>query len=284
MYMSEIAPQRISEFLRIVFVRLWQEYAGLPAGDILAHIPLATQLSETEKEYLPSTHTPRYERAIRLASIPFVKAGWLVKNKGRWFITEEGKQACKGFSSAQAFNQEAARILDEWRESRAVLSLITEEAEERAWEQIHTYLQEMRPYDFQVLVGDLLKALGYHLAWVAPPEKERGLVNFVVYTDTMGLNIPRIKVHVLHSGQPVMFEGLKAFMSVLGKDDAGIYISSGGFTGNVKEEVQAQRVIRITLIDLENFFDLWLEYYDRLTQEARQRFPLRPIYFLSLPE
>ena len=278
--MNEIAPQRIGEFLRIVFVRLWQEHIGLPVGDVLAHIPQATQLTETEKEYLPSTHTPRYERVIRLATIPFVKAGWLVKSKGRWYLTDEGKRACKGFQYAQAFYQEAARILNEWRQNRSVLSLITEEAEEKAWEQIRTYLQEMRPYEFQVLAGDLLRAMGYHLTWVAPPEKDRGFVNFVVHTDSLGLSFPRIKVHVLHSGQSVMFEGLKAFMSVLGTEDAGIFISSGGFTSNVLEEVQAQKLYRITLIDLENFFDLWVEYYDKLTHEARQRFQLKPIYFL----
>ena len=268
----------------MVFVRLWQEPNGLPAGEVLAHIPQATRLNETEQEYLPDSHIQRYERVVRLATIPCVKAGWMVKNKGRWFITDEGKQACKSFSTAQAFSQEAGRIMDAWRQSRSVLALITEEAEEKAWGQIHTYLQELRPYEFQVIVGDLLKALGYHLTWVAPPEKERGFVNFVVHTDALGLNMPRIKVHVLHTGQPVMFEGLKAFMSVLGTDDAGIFISSGGFTGNVLEEARDQRIYRITLIDLEYFFDLWLEYYDKLTQEAQQRFPLKPIYFLSSPQ
>lgn len=282
--MSDIAQKRVSEFLRIVFVRLWQEYAGLSAGDVLAHIAQATQLTETETEYIPSTHTPRYERVVRLATIPFVKAGWMVKSKGRWYLTEEGKRACKGFPNSQAFYQEATHILDEWRENRSVLSFVTEEAEEKAWEQIRRFLQEMRPYEFQVLIGDLLKAMGYHLIWVAPPEKDRGFVNFIVNTDSLGLNLPRIKVHVLHTGQPVMFEGLKAFMSVLGTDDAGIFISSGGFTNSVMEEAQAQRIYKITLLDLESFFDLWVEYYDRLTHTAQQRFPLRPIYFLSLLE
>ena len=279
--MTEIAPQRIGEFLRIVFVRLWQESAGLPVGDILAHIPQATQLTEYEKGHFPSTHTPRYERVIRLATIPFVKTGWLVKGRGRWLLTDEGKRACKSFPTAEAFYKEAARIFDEWRQSRSLLALVTEEAEEKAWEQIRSYLQELRPYEFQILVGDLLTAMGYHMAWVAPPEKDRGFVNFVIFADSLGISIPRIKVHVLHSGQPVLFEGLKAFMSVLGTEDAGIFISSGGFTGSVMEEAQAQKPYRITLIDLENFFDLWVEYYDKLTHAGRQRFALKPIYFLS---
>jgi restriction system protein len=279
--MTEITPQRIGEFLRIVFVRLWNERAGLPVGEILTHVSQTVPLTEYEKEFLPSTHSPRFERTIRLATNPFEKAGWLIKNKGRWILTDDGKRACTGFPTAEAFYQEAGRIFDEWRNGRSVLSLVTEEAEEKAWEQISTYLQEMRSYTFQLLVGDLLIAMGYAMAWVAPPEKDRGLVHFVVHTDALGLSVPRIKVHVLHSGQPVMFEGLKAFISVLGPDDAGIFFSSGGFTGNVIEEAQAHKPYGITLIDLENFFDLWVEYYDKLTQEARLRFPLKPVYFLA---
>ena len=185
--MSEIAPRRIGEFLRIIFVRLWQESAGLPAGEILAYIPQATLLTEYESGVSPSTRTPRYEKAIRLATTPYVHAGWLVKSRGRWLLTEEGKRACKSFPTADAFYQEAARIFDEWQESRSILALITEEAEERAWEQIRSYLQEMRPYEFQLLVGDLLTAMGYHMAWSAPPQKERGFVNFVIYADSSGL-------------------------------------------------------------------------------------------------
>src|SRR5664280_417791 len=112
--MSEIAPQRIGEFLRIIFVRLWQESAGLPAADILAYIPQATLLTDYEIGVSPSTRTPRYEKAIRLATTPYVNAGWLVKSRGRWLLTEEGKRACKSFASAEAFYNEAAHILEEW--------------------------------------------------------------------------------------------------------------------------------------------------------------------------
>jgi restriction system protein len=279
--MSEMTQQRISEFLRLIFVRLWQEPNGLPASEVLSHISQASRLTEYEEEFLPDSHTRRYERYVRLATIPFVKAGWMVKNKSRWFITDDGKRACKKFPTALAFSEEAGRILSAWRESRSALALVTDEAEEKAWDQVKAYLQELRPYEFQVIVGDLLKALGYHLTWVAPPEKERGFVNFIAHTDPLGLNLPRIKVHVLHTGQQVMFEGLKAFTSVLGTDDAGIFVSSGGFTNSVIEAALEQRLYRLTLLDLENFFDLWLENYDKLTQEAQLRFPLKPVYFLS---
>ena len=279
--MAEIGSQRIGEFLRVIFIRLWQERAGLPAGEVLAYVAEAIPLTDEEKEELPATRTFRFERAIRLATIPFEKAGWLVKSKGRWLLTDEGKRVCKGFPTAESFYQEAGRIFNEWRQNRSVLSLVTEEAEEKAWQQVSSYLQEMRPYTFQLLVGDLLVAMGYHMAWVAPPEKERGYVHYVVHADSLGMSLPRIKVHVLHSGQPVMLEGLKAFTSVLGPDDAGIFFCSGGFTGSVIEEAQTHAPYRVTLLDLENFFDLWVEYYDRLSHEAHLRFPLKPVYFLA---
>src|SRR5512135_1622837 len=179
--MDEIAPQRIGEFLRIVILLLWQEKAGLPVGDIMAFIPQAAQLTEYEKEVPPSTHTPRYARVIRLATTPYVKAGWLIKSKGRWFLTGEGKRACKSFPSEQAFDREAGRIFEEWRQNRSLQALVTEEAEDMAWEQIQAYLQELKPFEFQKLAEDLLRAMGYHVAWVAPAEKERGFVNFVIY-------------------------------------------------------------------------------------------------------
>ena len=279
--MDEITPQRIGEFLRIVFLRLWQESAGLPVGDVLAHIPQAIPLTDYEKAEILATHTPRYERAIRFATVPYVKAGWLEKSKGRWFLTDEGKRACRRFPNALAFYQEAARKLGEWQQNRPDQIIVTDEAEERAFEQVRNYLQGMQPYEFQSLIGDLLTTMGYHVAWVAPAEKQRGLINFVVHSDPLGLSNTRIKVHILHTGQPVLIEGLKAFMSGLAADEAGIFISSGGFTNSVIQAAHAQKSSRITLIDLESLFNLWVEYYDRLTQAGRQRFPLKPIHFLA---
>jgi restriction system protein len=279
--MTEITPQRIGEFLRIVFLRLWQEDAGLPVGELLAAIPQATTLTEYEQGISPSTRVPRYERAIRLAAIPFVKAGWLIKSKGRWYLTDEGRLACKSFQTAEAFSQATERILAEWLQARSLQAVVTEEAEEMAWEQIRSFLQQMDPHQFQTLVEDLLAAIGYHITWAAPPEKYRGYINFVIHSDPLGLSIPRIKVHVLHSGQPVLLEGLMAFASLLGADEAGIFISSGGFTRSVVEKAQVHTSSRVSLVDLADFYDLWVEYYDKLTQAARQRFPLKPVHFLS---
>jgi restriction system protein len=70
-------------------------------------------------------------------------------------------------------------------------------------------------------------------------------------------------------------------MSVLGSDDIGLFVSSGGFTSDAREEARTQERRKVTLLDLETLFDLWVEHYEKLTQEARQRFPLKPIHFLA---
>jgi len=292
--MADITRKRTGEFLRIVFEQLWDKTEGLPAKDILDAIPNSIQLTEYEKGfYLSTPNSPRYEKIIRFATIDLVHAGWLVKSKGRWFITEEGRQAYKKYKDPEDFYKEAARLFYEWKRNRPKKEgLITdeeevqkipftiEEAEEKAREQIKQFLQKMNAYEFQELVADLLRAMDYHVSWVAPPGKDSG-IDIIAYTDPLGASVPRIKVQVKHRDQSTAVEGLRAFLSVLGADELGLFVSSGGFTSGAREEARTQERRKVTLLDLENFFDLWIEHYEKLSQEARQRFPLKPIYFLA---
>ncbi len=70
-------------------------------------------------------------------------------------------------------------------------------------------------------------------------------------------------------------------MAVLGEGDVGLFISTSGFTKDAQDEARTQQNRKITLIDLEKFFDLWVEYYPKLEDAARRKFPLQPIYFLA---
>jgi restriction system protein len=278
---ADITLSRIGELLRSVFELLWNKPDGLPAKEIIAFLPEITQLTEFERGYSPPTNIPRYERIIRLATIPLVKAGWLVKNnKGRWYITEEGRQACRRYPNAQELYKEAIRLFEERRQSAPAVIMTVEEAEEKAWEQIQRYLQEARRIEFQTLAADLLEAMGYHVAWTAPAEKERGQIDIVAYVDPIGAKGPRILVQVKHKGQAITMEGLNAFLSVLGANDYGLLISTGGFTTEVKEEIRIDAFQKTTLLDLESFFDLWVKHYGKLSQEAQNRFPLKIVYFL----
>jgi len=292
--MADITRRRTGEFLRHVFEQLWDKPEGLPAKDILDAIPKSIKLTEYESGYYPSTpNSLRFEKIVRFATIDLVHAGWLVKSKGRWYLTEEGRQAYKKYSDPEDFYKEAVRLYQEWKRSRPKkeglvtdeqevqkISLTVEEAEEKAWEQIQQFLQKVKPYEFQELIADLLRAMDYHVSWVAPPGKDRG-IDIIAYTDPLGASVPRIKVQVKHRDQPTAVGELRAFMATLGTDDLGLFVSSGGFTSDAKDEARTQERRKVTLLDLENFFDLWVEHYEKLSQEARQRFPLKPIYFLA---
>jgi restriction system protein len=89
--MAEITRKRTGELVRIVVELLLEKPEGMPAQEILDHIPRAIELTEYEKGYYASSpNDPRYEKIVRFATVDMVKAGWLVKSKGQWILTEEG--------------------------------------------------------------------------------------------------------------------------------------------------------------------------------------------------
>ena len=279
--MADVTLNRIGELLRSVLELLWGKPDGMPAREVLAFLPEITALTEYERGYSPSTNMPRYERIVRLATIPLVKAGWLVKtDKGRWLITDEGRRAARRYPNARELYKEALRLYEESRQNDPAYTMAVEEAEEKAWDGIHRYLLETERTQFRSLVAELLRAMGYHVAWVAPPEKDHGQIDLVAHTDPIGTRGPRILVQVKHKGQPVTLEGVTTFLSLLGANDYGLFISSGGFTNEVMQEIRTDPTQRTTLLDLENFFDLWVEHYDKLSDQAKHRFPLKKIYFL----
>jgi restriction system protein len=280
--MTDIPLHRVSQLLRSIFELLWNRPDGLPARELLALIPEKIQLTLQEREYSPAVGGPFYEGMVRQATSPLVAVGWLVKNdKGRWYITEEGRQACRTFTNAQELYREALRQFEERRQGTLEAIMTVEMAEEKAWEQVQKFLHGLRPGEFQGLVADLLQAMGYFIGWVAPPEKSRGQVDVLAYVDPVGAKGPRILAQVKHKGQATTLEGLKSFASILGPNDYGLIISTGGFTADAREELRGSAFQRITALDLEAFFDLWVSYYGKLSSKAQARLPLKAVHFLS---
>jgi hypothetical protein len=76
-------------------------------------------------------------------------------------------------------------------------------------------------------------------------------------------------------------EELRSFLAMLSGDDVGLYVSTSGFTRDAEAEARTQHTRKITLIDRERLVELWIEYMDRIDEDARRRLPLRPIYVLA---
>jgi restriction system protein len=294
--MSEITRRRTGEFIRKLFDILIPHPDGMLAREVLAVLREKVQLSEYEQGSYESGGQ-RFEQIVRFATVDCVKAGWLLKQKGRWFVTDEGKKAHAALPDPEAFYRRAVKLYHEWkasqpggepgteeeiddRSSGKAASITFEQAEERAWLEIGQYLREMKPYDFQDLVAALLRAMGYHVSWVAPPGKDGG-IDIVAWSDPLGTRPPRIKVQVKRVAQNINVDGLRSFMAMLGDDDVGLFVTTTGFTKDAEDLARTQEKRKVTLVNLDKLFELWVENYGRLDDEARRRMPLRPIYFLA---
>jgi restriction system protein len=288
--MTDITVNRISEILRLVFDLLWFEPQGLYVSEIMRYIQATLPLSEYETGYYPyAPYSPRYEVVIRVGTIPLVRAGWLEKTKnGRWFITEAGREACKRYNNAADFFEESVRLFVQWKasENNRLVQIGANPynfAVENSWEQIRQYIDNLDMRDLREMVSVLLKAMGCTIAWSGPIGEDNGLVDLICYMDPLGLNSARIVVHVANKSQVSTRDGLSAFMNVLKPNDVGLYISLGGSTNDLNQFAMTQTQHRVRLIDLETFVDLWVEHQSKIDQDARIKFPLKPVYFLAFP-
>lgn len=293
--MAEITIRRTGEILRKLLELLMDKPEGMKAQDALSTLQHKIQLSDYEKGQFASGGGIRFDKIVRFATIDLVKAGWLVKEKGWWIITEDGKRAYQQYKEPDQFYRTAQKLYREWKLTRPEPSdveveddkvehkratITFEEAEEQAWGEIEDYLRNMNPYEFQKLVASLLKAMGYHVTWVAPPGKDGG-VDVLAWNDPLGTKPPRIKVQVKREQNAITVSVLRSFLALLGDNDVGIFVSTGGFTKDAQEEARTQQSRQVTLVNLERLYELWIEHMRSLDEEARDLFPLKPIYYLS---
>lgn len=294
--MADITGRRVGEVLRKLFEILRMHPDGMRAKDALSELAAAVTMTEYERGNYDSGGR-RFEKIVRFATVDCAKAGWLSKNKGIWSLTEAGSSAYDQLRDPETFYRRAQALYKEWRATQLDVSgggeevgqegvdsksasITYEQAEEQSWAEIDHYLRQMPPYEFQGLVASLLQAMGYHVSWIAPPGKDGG-IDIVALIDPLGTRPPRIKVQVKRQGAAVAVDGVRSFIAVLGDEDVGLYVSLGGFTKDAAEEARRQESRRVTLIDLEQLFDLWVDHYPKLTDDARRRLPLKPIYFLA---
>jgi restriction system protein len=273
---------------------------GVPARIALEQLAASATLTAYEAGVY-SSGSRRFEKIVRFATVDCVKAGWLLKEKGTWSVTDAGRDARIKLKDPEQFYKEAVRLYHQWKRTRDLMEGDTEEeadsseeidksaqitfeqAEEQAWKEIKDYLSSVDPYELQKLVADLLKAMGYYPSWVSPPGRDGGL-DIVAYPDPLGTKPPRIKVQVKRQAAAIDEDGLRSFLALVNEDDAGLFVSIGGFTRGAQEAARKQERRKITLIDLNRLVELWIEFYSKLDDLARERLPLTPIYFLTPKE
>jgi len=266
--MAEITRRRTGELLRELFSILMAAPAGMQARAALQALAERVTLTSYESDTYDSGGR-RFDKIVRFATVDCVKAGWLEKNKGIWTITEEGRAVHAELKDPEAFYRRAVKLYNEWRAAQPdaepapvaaglgdavtadtvdtadadspskAVSITFETAEEQAWDEISHYLRNMPPYDFQDLVADLLRAMGYYVSWVSPPGKDGG-IDILAQPDALGTRPPRIKVQVKRQQVAVTVDGLRSFMALLGDSEVGLFVCTGGFTKDAAHEARTQ--------------------------------------------
>lgn len=287
---------RKGEILLALFKLLEGAPDGMKPKEIIAKLTSKLELTEHEKgEY--ESGGRRFDKIVRFASIDAVKVGWLIKNNGEWMITPAGLEAMKKFPTPELMQKNEIKLYNEWRkthnpeggteekiedgeEASDGNSVTFEEAEEQAQESIDLFLHKMDPFEFQKLVAELLNAMGYHVIWISTPGKDGG-IDILAYTDPLGIQGPRIKVQVKQQQNAVSEPELKSFMSNIAQNDSGIYFCTGGFSSSAHNYARNQESKRIILVDSKMLVRLWIANMKKLSDQAWQRLPMTPIYFLT---
>jgi len=237
---------------------------------------------------------------LHFFGIECVKAGYLIKKKGVWYITNEGEGALS--LGAVGLLEAANAAYRKWEQAKQPLVGQGEQAEEGVVEESQqgqeATLQGMEqqaidglkkqiglknPYEFQDLVAALLRGMGYYTPFVAPIGKDGG-VDIIAYRDPLGTGLPRIKVQVKNRlNAPTTVQEVRQMMGLLQKDgEVGVFVSSGGFTSDAKTTARSSHV-HVEMIDSDRFIALWQEFYVKLVDEDKSLLPLKPIFFYAPP-
>jgi restriction system protein len=251
--MPEFTQQRYGELSRGVLVLLSKTPEGLPAREALAGLATSVPPTPFENEDWPRwPGVRRYEKTVRFSTIAIVKAGWLTKTAGTWAATEKGLEALSKYPDPLIFYKEADKLYRVWKKGQPEPVLAVEEEElggagfgleearELAWEGIRAHLTSMPPYDFQELVGALLRAMGYHVSWIAPPGADGG-IDIVAYSDPLGALGPRIKVQVKRQESKVSADGLRSFLACLVKMTSASSLPQGASQAPPRVRLGASR-------------------------------------------
>ncbi len=273
---------------------------GEAAGrEVIEEIEKTVQLDDWAKTVYEKTGYTRWKSCLHFYTIDLIKAGYLIKQRGIWYITPEGEAAIK--LGEVGLHEAAGAAYKNWRDANPkkmnnenvdsnVDKIDEEEQGEQAQEATLQQMEQLaidglrqqinskNPYEMQDLVAALLRGMGYYTPFVAPKGKDGG-IDVIAYKDPLGVVSPRIKIQIKHRENTASVQEIRELMGLLQKEnDVGMFISTGGFTSDAKTTARSSHV-HVELVGLDRFIGLWQEFYPKLNDEDKNRLRLRPVYF-----
>lgn len=175
---------------------------------------------------------------------------------------QEIKSLLKGTPLDETESEERENLIDDY--------------EEKSLTMIQDKIDSLDPWEMELLVAGLLRAMGYNL-----DEMKRGPdggVDILAYKDTFGFEEPIIKVQVKHRKQAAPTTEIQQLLGANPIHANGLFVSTGGYTSPA---INVANQNNIKLIDLEDLSRLLVSWYEKLPNETRSMIPMRKVY---LPE
>ena len=270
---------------------------SIPAKDLNPFVEANVDLNDWEREPAGKMRYIRWTNSFQFYSIDYVKAGFIIKKNGFWYLTPEGEAVLpKGKEEVMRLANDAYHA---WKRAQdaedvtrddtpeenteAAISMNLELLESDARDGIKKYIAAKTPYELQDMVAALLRAMGYYTPFIAPKGKDGG-IDIIAYVDPLGAQTPRIKVQVKHKPDTAIgASDIRALLGVLRQGDIALFVTSGTFSPDAKNTGTSSREF-IRLIDGDEFIEMWQEYYDKMSDDDKNMLPLKRIAFLGSNE
>lgn len=293
---TDLASKLVFETLKL----LKENDGELSSASLMELLPQRVKLDDWAKGVYEKSGYIRWQSILQFYSIDLLKAGFILKKKGVWYLTSEGEKIIakgeKGVFSASSKayqnwknakrDNEPSKNKEEHSEDQIEsasqqVSTLLEDAQSKGNLSFTKFiLEEFAPYKFQDLCAALLRGMGYYTPFIAPKGKDGG-IDIIAYKDPIGSTYPHIKVQVKYrQDSKATSQELRQLKGILTDDDNGIFVSIAGFATDALREFK-HSYPHIELIDLERFIELWQEFYEKMKDEDKALMPITPVYFVD---
>lgn len=293
---SRVLAARCNYYTLLLLSR--QDSGTMLFSELKKQLSALIDLGEWELYQYPTTGELRWVVNWQYYSIDLVKSGYLIKNKGEWCITDEGRDALDKYrDEPNKLFRQTHRLYAEWAknnkkqkesekdEEELIVdvphSVVLETIRQQAADDVRSYIEQRTAYEFQDMVAALFRSMGYYTPFVAPKGKDGG-VDVIAYSDPLGATKPILKVQVKHysMNNPVPVDVIHNIIGVA-KGDMPLVVTSGRFTENARDTARQNNV---RLIDGTEFIELWIEYYAKMSENDKLLMPIEPVYFVKRGE
>lgn len=136
---------------------------------------------------------------------------------------------------------------------------------------LDTLSKQLKGYDLEDFVADLLNAMGYRTT-VSPHGGDSG-IDITAYKDELP---PRIVVQVKSTDGDIKENTIQSLKGAMREGDYGLFVTLSKYTNNAQKYLDNTPMIRG--INGNELADLILKYYEQLSPKYRKLIPLKKVY------